>query len=149
MYIFFLLIYEYLIHFYLMNFSNFHSPYSCSPLSSIEAFHSTCTPSYFHIFSLCWSIDFIYGAFSHYWWGLFTGAWATHHELQHSRKRQILPNYHWLQKAPQWGMGSYRPFLSCNEMIKSSVLWRACAENSSGSKFITKMSKSCQEQAMC
>lgn len=46
----------------------------------------------------------------------------------------------------EWGLMD--PFLSCNEMIKSSVLCRACVENSSGSKFITKMSMLCQEQIM-
>lgn len=46
----------------------------------------------------------------------------------------------------EWGLMG--PFLSCNEMIKSSVLCRACVENSSSSKFMTKMSMLCQEQIM-
>lgn len=103
----------------------------------------------FHIFSLCLIYQFYLQCFfpllvGIIFWSMGNSPWVT------TLKKKANPSQPpFVTKGPsvrEWGLMG--PFLSCNEMIKSSVLCRACVENSSGSKFITKMSMLCQEQIM-
>lgn len=102
--------------------------------------------SYFHIFSLCLIHQFYLQCFilllvGIIYWSMGNSPWVT------TLKKKANPSQPPLvPSVREWGLMS--PFLSCNEMIKSSVLCRACVENSSSSKFMTKMSMLCQEQIM-